>query len=244
MNMRKVTRILIIVLCMGFTFSTAYTLYAMVGTDYDSKYKDMLAELDVHDKFKREIDKLVGKGYDLSDLMVAYEFLYQSYGRMQELEALVKQQDSGKSWEHVFKDYNKSHKPFVPRAFDTDYLESLMKTNGLTSDDIMIADRIGFVSAKAFKDILIAKLETQNSWKEIAAEHNIVNSSSTLPRVPVTQEELSKFTSASKLTEERVTEAIVLAKKIGKTPQQVISSMKSGQSEEAILADGYVEKYR
>lgn len=208
-----------------------------------ANYKKLLVALDVHGKFKREIERLILEGHRLPDLLIAYEFLNQNYGKMQDLETMVKFREAGKTWDAVFTGYNKDHAAFVPRSFDSDYLEGLMKTPGFTPDDIMIADRLAFVSGKPVKDLIAGKLESQNSWKEIAADLDILHSASALPRVQITAQQLKQYTVPGTFAEAKVTAAFVLAQKIGKSPETVIGKMQAGMTDEAIMAESYIETY-
>lgn len=221
-------------------------LQATDSSHYDSnltKYKQLLVDLDVHVKFQQEIERLILAGHRLPDVLIAYEFLYQNFGKLLDLESLVKMVESGKSWEAVFTSYTNSHKEFVPRAFDPDYLESLMKTPGFTSDDVMMADRVSFASGITVKDLITSKLESQRNWKDVTAELNLLHGTSALPRVQVTSQQLSKFVNPGTFTEDQVVQAFVLAQKIGQSPETIVEKMKAGKTEAAILAENYMVKY-
>ncbi|THF72582.1 hypothetical protein E6C55_32710 [Cohnella fermenti] len=207
-----------------------------------NRLKNLITALDVHEKFKQEVERLIKEGHSLPDVLIAYEFLYQSYGRMQDLEPLIKQKEDGKEWDAVFTDYNRKHETYVPRSFDSEYLEGLLKTPGVTPDDIMLADRLSFVTDTEVKDILEDRLESDKSWKQIAVELNVLNGSSSLPRVQITEEELAAF-STDTFTEDNVAEAFVLAQKLAETPESVVELMQAGKSEEAIMAASYSHKY-
>lgn len=204
-------------------------------------YEEWLTSLDVHDKFKAELQRLDEK-HDRGDLMVAYTFLFYQYGKIDQLEPLVKQRENGVSWEKVFTEYQNKHKAFVPQTFDTQYLESLTSAAAINSDDIMIADRLSFVSGVSVKEMLSSKLENGKIWKDIAAELNVVNGSSSLPRVEITADHLSQFTT-KEFPEDKVAEAFVLAQKIGMEPKDVVSKMKTGRSEANIMAAAWSDLF-
>ncbi|QJD85851.1 hypothetical protein [Cohnella herbarum] len=205
-------------------------------------YKKLLIELNVHDKFKQEIERLVAANHKLPNLLIAYEFLYQSYGQISELEPMVVNKESGEKWSVIFYDYAKSRPVFAPRAFDSSYLEQLMQTPNLTTDDIMIADRVSFTIGKPFEEIISDRLKSI-SWKAANAGLGILYSADKLPRVQITAEQLDKYTASRKLTEDQVAQAFVIANKAGKSADSVIEHIKAGYSEEAILAQAYSEKY-
>jgi hypothetical protein len=275
--MKKLSKILFIILMLGFVFQAGFAVYATVsgGTaetsdseetvteddivisqevldqiqafdpDHYEKnvdnYKNLLISLNVHESFKQEIERLIFEGRPLPDLLIGYEFLYQSFGVISGLEPFVVQKASGASWETIFTEYNAAHKEFVPRAFDPDYLERLMSTPSITSDDIMIADRAAFVTGKTFQEVMEAKLEAAN-WKESTAREGILYSADKLPRVQITNEQIEKYTGQG-LTENQIALAFVIAHKVGKEAQSVIEKIKDGYSEEAIYAESWTEKY-
>ncbi|QMV42435.1 hypothetical protein [Cohnella cholangitidis] len=207
-----------------------------------TNYKNLLTELNVHDKFKQEIDRLLAADHKLPDLLVAYLFLYQSYGQLSDLEPMVANKESGKKWSAIFSEYANAHPVFAPRAFDSSYLEELMQTPNLNSDDIMIADRVSFAIGKPFEEIISIRLKSI-SWKAANADLGILYSADKLPRVQITAEQMNKYTAPGKLTEDQVAQAFVIANKAGKSADSVIEQIKAGYSEEAILAQAYSEKY-
>ncbi|SFF40309.1 hypothetical protein SAMN04487969_13426 [Paenibacillus algorifonticola] len=208
-----------------------------------ANYESMVKTLQVDEKFQKELDRLAAAGSSLPDLLIAYEFLYQNYGKMQDLEQLALERSKGNDWETIMKRYHSSHKAFVPRAFGADELEQWMSNPKLSSDDIMIADTISFVSGTAMEDILKEKLEANKSWQEISAAFDILNGSLSLPRLQITKEQLGKYVQKGKFSEQQVAEAFVLAQKLGLTPESVITKKKAGTSDEAIMAKAYTDKY-
>jgi hypothetical protein len=198
--------------------------------------------LNVHDKLKQEIERLAAANHKLPNVLIAYAFLYQSYGQLSDLEPMVVNKEAGKTWSVVFSEYAEAHPVFAPRAFDSSYLEQLMQTPNLTSDDIMIADRVSFATGKPFEEVLSNRLKSI-SWKAANADLGILYSAEKLPRVQITAEQLDKYTASGKLTEDQVAQAFVIADKAGKSADSVIEQIKAGHSEEAILAQAYSEKY-
>ncbi|TBL71233.1 hypothetical protein [Paenibacillus thalictri] len=207
-----------------------------------SDYKNLLAKIDAHQKVQDEIEQLILAGYRLPDLLIALEFLNDEYAQIQQMELLLKDKQAGKSWAAVFKSYHDTHASFVPRAFDSDELETLLTKSGLTSDDLMIADRISFETGEAVKQ-LIASRKSGGSWKDIKADRNIINSAAALPRVPLTAEQLNYWMQAGNMIEDQVAAAFVLAFKTGEQPENVIQKLNGGSSQEAILAESYQSKY-
>lgn len=207
-----------------------------------TNYKNLLVNLNVHDKFKNEIERLILAGHKLPDILIAYEFLFQNFGHIQDLEGFVLKKESGDNWETIFKDYMLAKPQFIPNTFDTEYLEKLMQTPGLTADDIMIADRVAFESGLSFADLINAKMEGE-TWQEINSQANLLYSFNQLPRVQITAEQLATFSKSTGLSEQKIVEAFVTATKLGTDAETIINKVKAGYSEAAIFAENYQQKY-
>lgn len=206
-----------------------------------ASYRQLLASLYVHEKFKNEIENMLKAGHKLPDILTAYTFLNDAYGKLEELQNLVKQKESGKKWASIFEGYNKANPEFVPKSFDSDYLESIMKISALTPDDIMMADRISQKTSVPFKDIIENKISGA-SWKNIKAASNIINGQDKLSHVVVTPEQIKKYTTGS-MTEDAVIQALVSAQKLGENPEAIINKVKDGYTREKIYAESYEKKY-
>lgn len=270
MNKQAITKLLLVLLVVGvlvqvvlaadtFTVNQSETQTAAVSisdevlnkikqsdpANYDrnvANYQNQLTALQVPESFKSEIERLIMANYRLPDLLIAYEFLYHHYGLIGDLEGFVTKKNAGNAWKTIFAEYNQSNAPFVPKDFAADTLETLMETPGIASDDIMLADRVSFEAGKPFDEVINAKVAGQ-SWREITAKLNILNGSDKLPRVQVTSQQLEKYTKSGRLTQQQVVEAFVLAYKVGKTPDEVVTKVQSGYTEEAVFAESYQQKY-
>ncbi|MTI48639.1 MAG: hypothetical protein FH761_12410 [Firmicutes bacterium] len=207
-----------------------------------TNYKKALIELGIQPRFKSEIERLIKEGHSLPDLLIAYEFLYNNFGKMEELEILSNKKQSGKSWSKIFATYQSENGEFIPNSFDPQYLQDLMREEYITPDDIMIADRIAYKLGLEHKDIISYRFDGIE-WKKINEDLGILNSQSELPRVKVTEEQLDKLTNQYNLSEEEIIEALVIAERIDKDSKEIIEKIKSGYSEVEILAECYQEKY-
>ena len=205
-------------------------------------YKEMIVLLNVDDSFKNDIEDMVRDGKKITDIMIAYSFLNDCYGKASQLELLVKQKEGGESWVNIFKKYNRENEAFKPSNFDFDYLETLMKQTGITNDDIMIADRISQNAEADFSEI-INKKASGKSWNDISASYGIISGQETLPRVSVTQEQLKKHTAVRALSKEQVTEILVTASKLGLDEQAAIDKAKAGYTVERFFAETLERKY-
>ena len=207
-----------------------------------TNYETLLKTLEVQTAFQNEIERLLRAGHQLPDLLTAYTFLNNSFGQIGSLEQLSAQKKSGQSWEQIFRAYNTSHPAFVPRSFEPEYLEKLMQSALVNTDDIMLADRVSFVSGQNVKDMIMKRMEGM-SWKAINEELGIVNSQSSIPRVQVTKEQIDQYTAAYGLTQQQVVEAFVMAQKLGENAEDMIKKVKAGYNEEKIYAESYGKKY-
>lgn len=243
-KLRTITKILLVILALAavFQIGTALAESGLFGGEDKPTYEQWLAAYEVHEKFKQQLEQLTQAGHSRSDLMTGFEFLYHQYGTIEQLEPLVAQKEKGSSWAALFSDYMNNHAPFEPRAFDSEQLESMTAGASLTADDIMIADRISYVSGDPVKELLDIKLESGQGWQSIAAERNIVNGSSVLRRVQITKEQMALYATDA-FSGERVAEAFVLADKIGSEAEEIVASMKAGSTETAIMAKQLADKY-
>ncbi|MHB8064384.1 MAG: hypothetical protein ACYDG2_17425 [Ruminiclostridium sp.] len=205
-------------------------------------YKTLLKNLNVHIIFKNEIERLIKSSKELPDILTAYAFLNDSYGSMKDIEVLVKEKASGKKWVDIFKAYNKSNPEFVPRNFDSQYLEKLLETPGIDQEDIMIADRVSQNTKVAIEEVINKRIEGSN-WRLINAQYEIVNGQEKSPHLSVTRSQLTKYTNQTKLSEKQVIEALTIASKQGISADSVLKSIKQGLSKEEIYSKAYEEKY-
>lgn len=212
--------------------------------DFDknlTNYKNLLVKLDVYTDFREEIERLLQEGNGLPDILIGYEFLNDSFGSVQDLEALIIEKESGKSWETVFEGYNSRNPEFVPGAFEQGYLEVLMNTPGITSDDIMLADRVAQKVSVSVSEVINQRIAGA-AWKDINGKYGIVNAQRSIPHVPVTPEQIDRYT-AGGLERQEVILAFVIAMKMDKNAEEVIGKFRAGESTEKIYAGYYSQKY-
>ncbi|MEK4008421.1 hypothetical protein [Paenibacillus sp. FSL H3-0333] len=207
-----------------------------------SSYDQFLKEFSVQETYRKQIDQLVAGGYSRAAVLTAYDFLYHNFGNVNEWTAMLGARNTGKTWEALFTQYRETHKEFIPRSFESEELELLMQVPGATSDDIMIADRLSFVTGKLFGDLLTAKLKS-GKWSSVFEQENVLYSGNTFPRVQITEEEVRKYTGNSKLSDQQVTHAFVLAQKLGESAKVVVTKVAQGIADEIIMAQSYTEKY-
>lgn len=204
-------------------------------------YKELLTDLNVHTRFKNEIERLIKKGKKLPDILTAYSFLNDCYGYMEDVEKLVNKKEAGVKWSDIFKEYYKSNPEFVPGDFDANYLEKLSLA-GIDEDTIMIADRVS-QKTKVEIDAIIGKKQAGESWRLVNAEYGIVNGLEKSPHLPVTRTQLTKYAAQSKLSEKEVVRALSIATKLGLPADNVLASVTKGLSKEEIYAKYFEAKY-
>lgn len=206
-------------------------------------YKTLLIALDVPGDFQTEVEEMYNKGHKVQDTLIAYDFLYQNYGSIEELEGLIAQKESGKAWNTIFKEYKATKEEYQPRSFENGKLDQIFEIPGITTDDIMIADRIAQQTGMEF-DELIAMRGQGMDWKTINEGQKIVNTSGELPRVAITSAQVINHMNATGLSEDQVMEALVLAQKLEKDGKAIVDKVKAGQMEEDIIAVCLEEKYQ
>ena len=205
-------------------------------------FEQFLNTLDVQDVYRQEIEQLIAGGYTREDVCTAYDFLYQNFGSEADLEALLVSKAAGKTWGQIFTAFTAAQPKFEPRAFDSGELENLMRAQNFTADDIMIGDRLSFVTGKAFNDLISERIET-GEWSAIFAREKVLYSGKPLPRVEITTDQLQQYVQQGTFNDQQVVKAFVLAQKIGEAPGVVVARLKQGTSEATIMADSYVKKY-
>lgn len=207
-----------------------------------TEYKRMIVLLDIHDSFKSQIESLISQGKKITDLMVAYNFLNDCYGTIDQLEPMVNKKEGGQAWGDIFTQYNRQNPSFEPRNFDFDYLDELAKKDGVTTDDIMIGDRISQQSGLPFEEVMERKMDG-HIWKDINAELGIVNAQHSMPHVPVTPEQLKKYTADGRLSADLVVQTLVTAYKLGVDETQAINKAKTGYTTEMFFSEALERKY-
>ena len=207
-----------------------------------NNYKRMIVLLDVHDTFKAEIEKLISEGKKLTDIMIAYVYLNDCYGKLDQVAELVNLKASGLTWLEIFTQYENKNPAFEPRNFDFDYLDNLTKKEGITADDIMIADTVSQNTNMPFEDVIKEKIAGK-SWKDINAALSIINGQDTMPRVPVTPEQLNKYVSGDSFNEDRVVQTLVTAYKLGLDEKAAIDKAKAGYTTAKFFAEALDQKY-
>ncbi len=91
---------------------------------------------------------------------------------------------------------------------------------------------------------LIAKRKKGVSWKEIKAMLGIVNTESKLPRIAVSSGEIKKYMKETGLSENEITEALIMSKKMNVNDKEVIEKFKNGKKSVEILQEHLNKKYK
>jgi hypothetical protein len=212
--------------------------------NYDTNltnYTDMVTSLHVHEKYMDEMDRLLTEGYKLPDILTAYSFLNDNFGKLKEIEELVKEKESGKAWADIFQKYNKKNPEFVPRSFEEGYIEEVMKDSVVTADDIMLADRVSQKAGITIQEVMEKRMGGE-TWKNINAEIDILNGEETLPRITVAPEQIDKYVNAG-MDRDVVVEGYVIAMKLSLKADTVMKELKAGTSVEELLDKYYTQKY-
>lgn len=206
-----------------------------------ANYAELLSSLEVHEKYTKEMERLLKEGHELPDILTAYSFLNDNFGRLEEIETLVLKKEAGGTWTDIFVKYNKVNPEFVPRSFEAGYIEEVMKDSAVTADDIMLADRVSQKSGKTLQEIMEKRMVGE-SWKDINAWLDILNGDEILPRVTVSPEEIDKYVNGG-MDREVVIEGYVIAMKLSQKADTVMKELKEGTKTEELLDSYYTNKY-
>jgi len=204
-------------------------------------YEKALVQLDVPQEFRDQIDNLIKKDKKIQDILPIYNFLYDNYGTIAELDGLVDKLESAGNLEDIIREYNNSSPKFVPSNFEDQYLKKLMET--FSVNDIMIADRLSQKGVSKFED-LIALRQSGKSWKTINATLGVINTSDQFPKVSLTRAQVNKCMQDNGLNESDAIDVLVITSKTGKDYATVASELKKGKKKETIYAETYTEKYK
>lgn len=206
-----------------------------------ANYETVLVQLDVPQEFRGQIENLIKKDKKIQNILPVYNFLYDNYGTVGELDGLVEKLESGRDLADIITEYDNTSPQFVPRDFEEQYLKKLMET--LSVDDIMIADRLSQKGVAEFED-LIARRQSGESWKTINSEFGVINTSDQFPKVSLTRAQVNKCMQDNDLNENDAVNVLVITSKTGKDYATVSSELKQGKKKETFYAEAYTEKYK
>lgn len=206
-------------------------------------YKMLMAKLEVPEKYRNEVDRLIKIGYKVPDTLIAYEFLNENYGQMKELEQLLSKNKSVRSWSKVFEDYKKAKKEFVPRNFDSKTLDQVMNMPGITPDDVMNADRISQMGLKNFNELIKMRTEGK-TWKEINDVFGILNTYEKSPMATIDNYQIEKYCKETSLPKDVIVEATLIAAKSDIKDEEIIKYFKEGKSKGYVYEKYYSKLYK
>lgn len=217
-------------------------------------YKRALVEFGVPEDLQMKMVSKLDQGFDIPDILTAYELLYKSYGTWSQLEEVLDGNKKGERWDRLINQYEGESGGFIPTTFPPGYLEALMEDRSITADDVMMADRIaqnekiklgGENTGEMERFEYVMGLKKQgNRWKDIKQSLGMINREESTPRISITAEEAGEYLKDETLTQDQVVDALVTAKVCGLQPREVIEKTKAGVSQAAITRQYYDEKYR
>jgi hypothetical protein len=230
---------IILVLCLLITCITSHNVLGKNNDKNTEKNikQEFIKDLHIQGDRQVQINELIKKGYSEKDVYIAYAFLCEKYGTLEELNNMLEQKTSKKSWQSIFQQYDKNHKKFQPRKFEPDYIDELIISE-VSADDIMICDKIAYKSKKEYKDIMTEHMEG-SSFIEIANRLGIICNEEKLLRIQVTEDELNKYIKKYKFTREQIFGYCVLAKKTSQNCYTVMNKISEGSNKYSVLADYY-----
>lgn len=195
--------------------------------------KKEIASLQIDGKRLEKIYQLVDSGFSVPEILTAFRFLNEQYGGLDEMDILLNKKSQGISWSKIFDDYLNEYPEFKMTAFDEKELNSY-RAGGLTTDDIMIADRLSQRGYESFEE-LIGKRQKGESWKSIKENFNVINMEEKLQVVSIDASTIKKITKENNISEEDAIEAIVLSRNLNVDEDETIKLKKSNQSKQVVL---------
>ncbi|TCK93196.1 hypothetical protein EDC19_1385 [Natranaerovirga hydrolytica] len=194
---------------------------------------DFYAYYNISESQRDYIKDLIEMGYPLEKIQVGYAFIYDRFGKLEHLKSILEKESQGESWASVFEAYDLTYGIFQPTSFDSDSLDTLMQSH-LSSDEIMIIDRIAFASEEAF-DVLMIQVMEGTSFEEIIDALELVGHIKLYPRVQVTEEVLNHYQNQYALEDMQIIEAMVIAEKLDLNEKNILESTAQGMTEYEIL---------
>jgi hypothetical protein len=71
-------------------------------------FKSIVVEFQIPQEYQDKIIRFIKSGYSIPEICISYEFLVDGYGNMDELKALLDEEQGGKDWNTIFRDYWKN----------------------------------------------------------------------------------------------------------------------------------------
>lgn len=234
---------IILGICLLLTIITSHSVLGKAGDKKEKNIKQQsIKQLNISGERKEQVNKLIEKGYSEKNVYIAYAFLCDKYGTLDELEEILKQKKDKTSWESIFRNYDKTHEQFQPREFEPDYIDKLIMSE-VSADDIMICDKISWKTNKDYKKIMSEHMEG-TSFIQISNKLGIICNEEILLKIQVTEEELKNYTTKYKFTREQIFKYSVLAKKTSQNPSKVMDKISKGSNEYRIIADYYEKIFK
>ncbi|WP_105616649.1 hypothetical protein [Vallitalea okinawensis] len=203
--------------------------------------EEFYSHYDVPLEHRDYLDHLKTQGFDSNQIRIAYAFLNERYGKLEELDLLLEKATSGQKWSTIFEGYDSAKVPFIPRSFDSEYLDKLLLAE-LSTDDIMICDRLSFISGEDFDTLMNDYMEGL-SWSDMSKNLGIISNEENLLRVQVTSDAIKTYTEQYNLSEDIIVEAFVTASKLGINEQEVLSKYSEGMNAYEILEYYFVQMF-
>lgn len=234
--------VIILGICLLLTTATSYSVFAFVNNDDNNNKDEFIKQLNITEDRNIHINELKEKGYTETNIYTGYAFLCERYGTLKDLENMLEQKSNNKSWESIFKEYDKSHEKFEPRKFEPDYIDKLIMAE-VSADDIMICDKIAWKSEQEFEKLMNEHMEGIG-FAELANRFGIISNEQKLLRVKVSETDLDKYINKYNFTREQIFKYCVLAEKIGQERSVLMDKINKGINEYSILEDYYEEIFK
>ncbi|MBU3134600.1 hypothetical protein KPL40_19530 [Clostridium gasigenes] len=205
-------------------------------------YKKIFVEFEIPKQYEDKIIESLNSGYSAPDIYTAYNFLYETYGKIDEVSKLLNEKNKNSGWENMFKKYDRKNKEFIPTEFKEGYIEEKLTGKNFNINDVMIADRISQRGFGEF-DELLERRQIEGSWNKIKVDLGIINLEEILPSIAITSADIAKYAPNNSIKDEQVISTLAIARKANIEDENQIKDFMNLKSKEDIYSEIYKSKY-
>jgi len=219
------------------------SLYKGNAEKYIKNLKVAVFDYCIPKDYLSKIVEAMEKGKDLNKVLIAYGFIYENYGTISDIDALLTSYTEKGKWANVFKEYHKLYPEYRPSVMNKEVMDKYLVDSSLCIDDLVIAERISQRGLMAFEDLILMKKDGKG-WSEIKADLGIINLEDKLQRETIDGSKVEKLIKETNLSEQKLKDAMVFAKKRNKKMDEIINKVKSGSDNDDLLEEYFEERFK
>lgn len=206
------------------------------------KMKKFILEFNVGELYLSKITKHLKNNDKYLDILMAYDLVNENYGTVDDFENILNDRKANKEWVQIIKEYIEKQIKYEQRKYDNDEIKELLSDTDITTNDLMIADRLSQKGIKTFDD-LISLRKKGKGWREINESLGILNVVEKYPVLSIKLSDVEKHKKSSGLSEKQVKDVLIEAKKYNKDFEEAFKFAKKGKSKIELKASFLEEKY-